>query len=547
MSTLHFRCSFDVSARKAGDAWGNLLRTVRNWIGERPNPVEDNDFYTGWFFRGGRWKSKRDPRRRVLTCACYGSATEENSNCWAVEYEHPCQEFPGCRTWRTHVGVEQFDSNRLHFNLQTLYDIKPGFIGLPPKEPVPSPPGPVTTLLTSDYWECTAGSEKLALAPRVLRVGEGNVFVELLTSEQRTCPVVLVSHPYPDLGYLIDPRELARLLAGTAIVVQSETSEVDKELEYLLGPQFSCWNGMIRIYAPHVDFQRAGDDKRHRYILKNHIEVWGIDTTKQIIVTGLARRGTRLRGILTPLDVESCIRHRRLAQLRAERSDTSNAEWVGVLEEDNKALNVDNNKLKEEIQSLEDRLEECADDTRRLEYENKSLNFNLGQIRGSTSGGCGVEILDSLRELPKTLGQVISTIGRLHGGRIVFTDQAVRSAEETEFRDVNTAWKALWAMATTLYDVFFEEEGGNPEKKFRDRTGFPLALTEGKLTKKTSKLRAQRKDTFMGEEIDITPHVKFDDDTTRAYFCPFSKNGISKIVVGFVGHLDTAGTRRRKD
>ena len=98
-----------------------------------------------------------------------------------------------------------------------------------------------------------------------------------------------------------------------------------------------------------------------------------------------------------------------------------------------------------------------------------------------------------------------------------------------------------------MYDVFFEEEGGNPEQVFRDRSGFCLALTEGKLTKKNPRLMELRKDSFMGQEIDITPHVKLDDDTTRAYFCPFRKDTTKLIVVGFIGHLDTAGTRRRKD
>ena len=56
---------------------------------------------------------------------------------------------------------------------------------------------------------------------------------------------------------------------------------------------------------------------------------------------------------------------------------------------------------------------------------------------------------------------------------------------------------------------------------------------------------AQRKDTFRGHELDITPHVKFDSDSTRAYFCPFRQDGVSRIVVGYIGHLDTAGTAKR--
>lgn len=126
----------------------------------------------------------------------------------------------------------------------------------------------------------------------------------------------------------------------------------------------------------------------------------------------------------------------------------------------------------------------------------------------------------------------------------MFTERAVKSARETKCRDISTAWRALWAMATVLYDVLLEQEGGGKQKAFRDQSGFALAMTEGKLTNQDKKLKSLRKDTFMGCAIDITPHVKFDH--ARAYFCPFQKNGSKLIVVGHIGdHLDTAGTRRR--
>lgn len=546
MSTLHFRCSFDVSSNKAQDPWGDLLRTVRNWIARRANPTEEDSFRGAWFFRGGEWKSARVPGIHVRTRACYGDGTEQNSNCWAVEYEHPCDDFPTCRTWRTHVGVEQVAANRFHFNLQTLYDIRPGFIGPLPKEPVPSPPGPVTTLLTSVYWECTAGSEKLSPTPRVLHVGHGNLFAALLASKERACPVVLVSHSYPNLGCVLDPGKLARLLGGTAVVFESENSEVDQELEYVLGRRFSCWNGMIRIYAPGVDFDRNGDERRHRFILKSHVEAWGIEQTIEIIVRGLARRGTRLPGILTPLDVESMTRRRRLAQLRAEQSATTKDEWLRVLEEDNEAMSSANAKLQEEILSLQQDLEERDDCIRRLEFEKRSITSSRLQASEHSSSSAS-SIADVLRELPKTLSQVISMIQEVHSERIAFTEQAVRSANESGFRDIHAAWKALAAMATTLHDLYYARDGCNPEKEFRDRTGFPLALTEGKQTNRNRKLRDRRRDTFMGQEVDITPHVKFDDDTTRAYFAPFAQNGTKLIVVGYIGHLDTDGTRRRKN
>jgi hypothetical protein len=69
-------------------------------------------------------------------------------------------------------------------------------------------------------------------------------------------------------------------------------------------------------------------------------------------------------------------------------------------------------------------------------------------------------------------------------------------------------------------------------------------MTEGEKTKEDAALMRLRKDVYDGVEIDITPHVKADKDTTRAYFYPFRKGNTKLIVVGFIGHLKTAGTRR---
>jgi hypothetical protein len=210
-------------------------------------------------------------------------------------------------------------------------------------------------------------------------------------------------------------------------------------------------------------------------------------------------------------------------------------------------LSAENARLEEEIASIEQNVDEYADEIRRLEFEKRSLTSNLVQAGERPSSSLAARSLEVLKELPKTLSQVVSMIREMHGERIAFTEQALRSANDSEFRDIHTAWKALTAMATTLHDLYNAGNGCNLEKEFRDRTGFPLALTEGKQTNRNRKLRDRRRDTFLGDEIDITPHVKFDDNTTRAYFAPFAQNDNKLIVVGYIGHLDTDGTRRRKN
>ncbi len=405
------------------------------------------------------------------------------------------------------------------------------------------------TLLRSSFWQCMAGSEELSTSARVLRVGEGHLFAKLIANDERTCPIVLVSQTYPDKGYALDGVRLARLLAGTAIIYQSESSEVDDELDNLLGEQFSCRKGAIRVYVPGLDFNRPGEERRHRFILPKDIDEWGLDKTIDIIVRGIARRSTRPKGILTPLDVESVNRQRRLDQLRAKQDSASKDDWMqlfDVLEEENKALRNDKAQVDADNLSLEDRIDSLQDDLRRLESDKDALIYRLGQA-GTVPDGSNVKsVLEAIGELPKTLAEVAEMIKAIHPERIAFTERAAKSAGESRFDDVHRAWKVLSAMATTLYDLYFERDSKDIPRTFRNETGIELAMTERKITKQDNRKMAERKDIFMGHEIDITPHVKFDRDSTRAYFCAFRQNGTKLIVVGDFGHLSTQGGSKRQ-
>jgi hypothetical protein len=546
MSTLHYRCSFDLTSRAPERSFEALLKTVRKWIAERPKPPKGDDFWKAWFFQGGSWRSPTYPGIRVLTQNCYGDCTPYSPNCWAAEYEHPCDEFPACRFWKVHIGIEQSGHDHFHLNFQTLYDMRPGHFGPEPVAPLPSSPRIIMTLLRSNYWRCMGGSEELSTCARVLQVGQGHLFAQLIANDRRTCPIVLLSQIYPDKGSTLDGARLAKFLAGAAIVYQSESSEVDDELDNLLGEQFSCRRGAVRIYVPGLDFTRAGDERRHRFLLPRDIDDWGPDKTVDIIVRGIARRSTRPKGVLTPLDVEAVNRQRRLVQLRANQNDASKDEWVpllDMLEKENKDLQNDKTQIEADLQ---DRIDSLQDDVRRLQLDKEALKYRLEQANAATDQPDLKTVLEKIKQLPRTLSEAVEVIAAIYPQRIAFTDRAVRSAREADFDDVSTAWRGLWAMATTLYDVLFEQNGGNKQKAFHDRSGFELAMTEGKQTNQDKRLKALRKDSFMGCEIDITAHVKLDRDSTRAYFRAFQQNGTKLIVVGHIGnHLDTAGTRRR--
>ena len=153
--------------------------------------------------------------------------------------------------------------------------------------------------------------------------------------------------------------------------------------------------------------------------------------------------------------------------------------------------------------------------------------------------------VSSIRVFHPTLPVVIEQI---HSARVVFTRQAKKTAEESEFSDIDLAWKCLWATATVLPELFFAETKQKDfEQEFKRLTNFELAMSESSETKKDSKLMRLRRDVWQGQEVDIAAHVKCDKggDFLRIHFYVCQKEKL--IVIGRCGdHMETAGTRRKR-
>ena len=273
---LHYRCAFELaSARTSERPWGDLVRTIRNWIGERvPPTLAGTDVQGRWFYTGGEWRAPRKSRWQIKTARQIASGSEESPQYWSLRWEHPCSEVAS-RQWRTDIGLTARGTNALVFSLATTHWLMAGFLGKEPLSPVPSAPGIVTRLLNSQYWDAQAGSERLSATPIVLRDGAAKALLDHLENPDRACPLVLIAREFATGTSLLEPAKLARLLAGAAVVWESESSAVDKELEVLLEPGFRCWNGMVRVYQPRLRLAVPDDSRRHRYFTRGEIQSLG--------------------------------------------------------------------------------------------------------------------------------------------------------------------------------------------------------------------------------------------------------------------------------
>ncbi len=154
----------------------------------------------------------------------------------------------------------------------------------------------------------------------------------------------------------------------------------------------------------------------------------------------------------------------------------------------------------------------------------------------------------SLARLPQSIKDCGDFFARAFPSKLVFSEKGLASVQKADYSDIAGFWEAMWAMISDLYRLFFESEGeaGDIEKKFKELTGIEMSMTEGSQTKADKRLMKKREDSYEGEPVDITPHIKLRSGNMnfRIYFGVLRLKKL--LVVGAcTNHLETAGTRRR--
>jgi len=542
--TIHFRCSLELQPQgKVADGWTSLVKSIRRWISTFPDsapPITNPMFTKAWFFRGGVWKAP-PPGFYIVNTACItGNGDSDSPQYWAARYDHAGSE--GGRTWRTDIGVTQQRVNCFRLDMTVSYFPRDNYFGPEIQLPAPFVPRVIHTLLRSTRWHAFSGSERLLPYPHILNIGDGKLLLDKLEDPNRQCPIVLVSRDSVSDRFLIDPCRLARMLVGSAAVYATASSDIDLELEDLLGTELRCSNGTVRIYQPNLRVGSPSEHKRHRFISGRDIKQLPRNHVLDMFVRAIVRRteGMHCGPVVCIEDIATLDRERRITELRLENKDTDHREWAKLLEEINAELELEQQKKDMQIQELQVELANREETVSRLRR-------HLG------AEGNRVHILEEkeitqrvvMDRIPQNLFEVLEQIVKLFPDRLAVTDRGYRSARKSKFNRLNDAWKCLLAMATFLHELYFSHESSvDIEKSFLDLTGIEFAPNERSSTRADRKLMRQRIDCYCGQKIDITPHVKIDKGTTRIYFAPYRTPDASLLVIGFIGHLDTAGTGR---
>lgn len=238
-------------------------------------------------------------------------------------------------------------------------------------------------------------------------------------------------------------------------------------------------------------------------------------------------RGGEQRALLEQLEKERQLSE-ALSRQNRELRDQMREEYLRGAEHEQQrtnSLEASVNKLRADVAALSSKNETMQQGFAEL----RDMRRIVGQVQG-------------IPDMPQTNADVVAYYRLIFADRLAFTPRGARTAEKC---DINppVLWSCLYQVATVLVDLY-RDGVLDTERRFREVTGWELAVSEGAETRKNPELMNLRKDIYEGREISIEPHVKFHRSSRRTgaqyqrlhyAYDPLTR----KIVVGYVGdHLE---------
>jgi hypothetical protein len=549
----HFKCAFDVYPQGIDEPMTYLRKVIRKWCVDNKGCGDDADtILKPWFYIGNNPEKGRPYYllgvNQVRT-ATVPSSTPSEPGCWGLELIHPDSE-ESARRWSAEIFFRRQEDGGIRFSTIVSHWMIPNFIGEYPELPVQTVPSYVRWLLNDDRLACSKGTTDVANKFIPVTNQNARAVYEQLIDPDRGLPFVFVG-AVPDTDRLaVDPVLLYRYLLGNANVYAFFEPAALEEMNYYLGSQYRCEMGSIRCYQVNFDRTRLDNFKIHRFFSQAFIEAKGQDYVAALVANGFARNGASLRlGDLSSITDIFTLRRKHRIETFASQTAEQSAE-IELYEEDYgtvvqkleewkaraKAFESENEQLDKRVGELEYRLQQ----TEELRQQFK----DLAQVN---------EAFSNLKSMPKSLCEVMTKVGGLYPSRLVIIPEAFKAAKDYEAEvdywkkmdGVATAWEMLYHLATTAYEMFFVTPPKSLEDEFEGTTGYPLAMSEGKQTKKDAKLMQKRVRHFEGTECDITPHVKYGSKKPKMLRVHFAVDNTKKrFVVGHVGdHIDNFTTK----
>lgn len=453
------------------------------------------------------------------------------------------------RTWISEFGIEQKDKNYVTFSYTVMYEDKQGYYGKLQPAPTPNIPSIVKYLLTDKWIVCKSGVQALDLFSHEISPGKMQLLYDALNDETRTCPIIyLVANKNGD--HLLNSDELAQHLAGNTKIFYSRFPSACQEFCEMIGEDFRCPEGGLRIYQPQIKWKSSDEVFRHIFFTEEKIFEIGKDEFFSILRRAVceniqyftSKQLFRYNDCISLYDSFCRKKTQELAAQAADNEFLFNDEARQLLE------------AKAELEKVKFELQSTLNDLAQKERKNQALKDSLketAELRNLyTKLQEAQSQLATMRSLPQTPEETVKMFLSIHADKIDFSERGWASLRSCNASN-SLLWEVLFDMATILRNLYISDSSINIVREFEQNSRFSLALTEGHETRKSPSLMKLRNDIYAGEKIDIEPHVSFGNfrgdksKAIRVYFNFHSKS--RKIIIGCCGeHLTNYSTKKVK-
>ncbi len=487
------------------------------------------------FLGGGLWSGQNSNKVDVFIETI---STEKPLKSWGLKFKHNCEnELCPRLAWETNVALTLLASGRMSLSV-TLFKgaLKDNIRPFDKENFNFQTPNVVKTILReSKRWQTYSYETPLKIDPIVLRPGQANILLDLLSRKQQV-PIILVMQS-ANGRYPIDERQFANNLGGTAILIYAPNS-TREELLALAGTQIQLEDKMRIYFGTHSQGFSAQDSyrvdefsARIRHVivaLKKPVED-GAESFEQILQT---KRSTELaERAIAPFNNASEVANAELMQQitglleEIKKNEIEKRELIELLKTGDseyqwlKEKNEEDLAIKEKIiAQLREKKTEMAQLTEfnaQLKREISDLNKAL---LSKSKPGIDKSMAKYLLNPIRTPVQLVNFFEDNFGDKIAFTDRAKKNARdmENDSADFTQLWDSFIILSTIYYDFKTGElmkNGGVPDKKVQEAigaAGFSLkyAADESEQTKNNAKFKNDRRDEVNGETIFPWEHLK---------------------------------------
>jgi len=550
----------EVEIRIVSAAWGELPRTdnsaasarnqVLKWAAKRTKESLPNNAYEGHEFE----------------LALGNGEAISDAGVWAFRFDtidDALREAEGIeRRWRTEVVIGQLATNSAPL-FSVRLSVVTAVAGVPFVRSAPA----LIREIGKNPGIIFSG------APRCLdRVPEDHVdFIRFLRRRDRRPVIAISATPNDDANYLTS--DLEKSLVGFAHVVRVDES-LSWHLTRELGRRWGVFDGGVRVYFPglnsdaqtpffHPMWKRSelpsSLDERRRFVARIQRRLYAESAVRSDlddVAPGFLAVDFYLRS------VRLAAATKQVAQAKEKAESANNdAERLVAVEDQVKALVVEGEGQKQEIESLKTQLassiqerdyayEVTKDYEEELERIKSQFHEALNKISALNSAlaSAGAELNQDV-DFPESLEDLQEWAERYFSDRLVITAKAVRAAKKSVYEDVEHLYKCLQLLAVEYCDM--RRTGASESYRARS-SELRVEVSDAGASAANHKYKQQYEVSYNGgyetADLHLSPvkgtAERSSVDPRRSYRIYFFWDEILQMVVvaSLPGHLNTTLT-----